>query len=131
MERAHPVWGLSVTPSPAQIMGYDWDGIVLAQGAPVQYVTQGTVQVSLSATRTTVVINPVPEYSVKHRSNDYVVFVEDPAKGKTSLKSQIFPISESYEVKDTGLAGALATAAAGRARIEVQIEITGRLKTVV
>ena len=83
-------------------------------------VTQGTVQVHQEAKdQATIVINPVPDYQVKHRSKDFVVFMADDVK-----KSRVFSISKSYKVPDPGIARLLTDAAAREIKIEVEIKIT-------
>jgi hypothetical protein len=84
------------------------------------YVTQGTVQIHQKAQdqATTIVINPVPDYRVKHRSEDFAVFMADDGKG-----SRVFSVSDSYEIRDHDIARVLADAALREMKIEVELEI--------
>ena len=45
---------------------------------PVPYVTQGTIQVEVTSTKTLATITPVADYHAKHADREYTVFFVEP-----------------------------------------------------
>ena len=63
----------------------------------MEFLTQGTVQVELTPSGTSIKIriNPVQDFSVKHGGNDYIVFMPDSTTAPLDAKA--FEKTEAFE----------------------------------
>lgn len=120
----------------------------------MSYVTQGTVQIELKTgtgandtNDITVTINPAQDYTVRHDSKTFIVFIEDEPKdqpaeagaGKPKVqprrtmafeKTQIFTIrTENSKKAESPLVQSLVDAALKRTKIEVKIVESVKKKT--
>jgi molybdopterin synthase catalytic subunit len=87
------------------------------------FFAQGTVQFNQAKGKTSILINPVSDYRVRHKTKDgavrtYTIFVRDDDQTVAS-----FPVEEIYEIDDS-LSAVLREAAFRQTRIQVEIEET-------
>src|SRR5437764_9222173 len=84
----------------------------------MSYVTQGTIQVEIiSETDIEMKINPVPDYTVKHEKQDYILFIHDDIRNaKLSEKTQPFTIKQPPFIQH------LIAAAVKQIKIEIKIK---------
>lgn len=88
---------------------------------PMSYLTQGTVQVervSQPEGKVSVVISPIPDYGVKHKEKDYIVFM--PASGPTSLVYE--KKTTPFTVTDDCIIDILIKAAVNGTNVEIEIK---------
>lgn len=94
----------------------------------MSYMTQGTVQVHQKSNKEfEVAINPVPDYSVRHKdedeekAKDYVVLV-GPRQHLRPRESLLSPQSKPYRVEDGDIRRTLTDAALREVSLELEID---------
>lgn len=86
----------------------------------MRYVTQGTVQLERDGTTAKIFISPTSDYAVRHRENDYVVFVsESPSSRPQSRLLDKKAGSLTIDVKKKELIEVLTEAAFERTVVEI------------
>ncbi|WP_321477416.1 hypothetical protein [uncultured Paludibaculum sp.] len=91
--------------------------------------TYGTVRVRLAEKEAaTIFISPAPNYSVKDKGVDYVVFMVDDPKPEGSSPDRHFlrKASDHLSVSDRDIARELAAAALSGTKVKIEIESTDR-----
>lgn len=97
----------------------------------MSYVTQGTIQVQLNAASGTrdksdigITINPLQNYSVKHNSKIFVVFIDE-----KPLRSKVFEKGETFHYR-SNFAQHLIDIAAKEIKVEIQINGSREIESI-
>jgi hypothetical protein len=90
------------------------------------HLTQGTVRIECDAVGTkpkySVTINPTPDYAVKHKDKNYIVFVPETDPGKTGC--WVFERDQTFTIAEDGVRTILIAAAVGGRKLEIGIQAT-------
>ncbi|HUJ20411.1 MAG TPA: hypothetical protein VLX58_02765 [Bryobacteraceae bacterium] len=91
------------------------------------YVAHGTVQVKQQKKgNLAVLINPIPEYRVKHKDKEYTVLVQALDATGVASQARIFPVDKPYEVDSLSLGDTLKQAAFSGIKVELEVEFKSK-----
>ena len=96
-------------------------------------VAQGAVQVKREAGKTTIFIDAISDYKVRHKGTNYTVFVSDRGNDAggppDAVRYLMLPAEQPFKVDDASME-ALVQAAVHQLKIEIELPVTDEMPKV-